>query len=225
MSLIAAAKDWTYALSRELARFVATLAFGIRVYGREHFPPSGGALVCANHQSYYDPVLVGLACDRKLNYLARANLFEQPLFRALIEWYDAIPIERDGLGLAGIKETLRRLRRGEQVLIFPEGTRTSDGALQPIKPGFSALARRGQVPLVPVAIDGAFDAWPRTQKLPGRATIHIHVGPPIAPEECAELSDESLVAELQARIAACLDAARATRAAACGNGLPGPLRP
>src|SRR6185369_4246968 len=94
---------------------------------------------------------------------------------------DAIPIDRDGLGLAGLKETLKRLKRGEMVLIFPEGTRTPDGQVAPLKPGFCAIARRANVPLVPVAIDGAFDAWPRFSPVPRPATIHVEFGPPIEP--------------------------------------------
>lgn len=214
MSFVEDAKDWTHAVSRYFARGIGMLAFGIRVFGREHFPLTGGALVCANHQSYLDPVLVGLTADRRVHYLARANLFEIPLFSTLIDWYDAIPIERDGMGISGVKETLRRLKRGAAVLIFPEGTRTSDGELQPIKPGFSALARRGGVPLVPIAIEGAFQAWPRTRKLPSSGTIHIHVAPPIPPEECAALNDDELAAKLEQRLADALASARATREAA-----------
>jgi 1-acyl-sn-glycerol-3-phosphate acyltransferase len=138
-----------------------------------------------------------------LNYLARETLFSFAPFRWLIQSLDGIPIDREGLGLAGLKETLRRLKRGELVLIFPEGTRTRDGEVAPLKPGFSALASRARVPLLPVGIEGSFTAWPRWRPFPLPATIHIHFGQPILPEEAASFSERELVAEVERRIRAC----------------------
>ncbi|HOU36076.1 MAG TPA: lysophospholipid acyltransferase family protein, partial [Candidatus Omnitrophota bacterium] len=80
----------------------------------------------SNHQSHLDPPLVGCGCRRQMNFLARNTLFRSPLFAKLISSVNAIPIDREGGGLAGLKETLRRLKRGEMVLVFPEGTRTPD---------------------------------------------------------------------------------------------------
>lgn len=200
-----------YSAARVAARIAGVLLFRVRVCGRRHIPAAGPVLVCSNHQSHFDPVLVGLACDRRMNYLARKTLFAFAPFRWLIEFFDAIPIDRDGFGLEGIKETLRRLRRGELVLIFPEGTRSVDGELSPLKPGVVALARRGGAPLLPVAIDGAYHAWPRTSRWPTPGVIHVVVGPPLAADEVAALGDEELLAELTRRIAACHAAARASR--------------
>jgi 1-acyl-sn-glycerol-3-phosphate acyltransferase len=190
------------------ARLLSVVLFQIRSRDRQRIPASGGALVCSNHQSFFDPVLVGLICDRRLNYLARENLFDQRLFGALIRWYDAIPIRRDGLGLAGLRETLKRLKRGELVLIFPEGTRTRTGSVQPLKPGFCVLARRARVPLVPVGIDGPFQLWPRGRKLPRLGPIALQVGDPIVPDQIARISDEELVGLLQQRLERCHRRAR-----------------
>lgn len=201
-----------YNAFRVVARFVGVTLYGLRVEGREHFPDEGGALVCANHQSFFDPILVGLTCDRRLNYLARKSLFKVPLLKHIIRFMDSIPVDRSGGGIEGLKETLKRLRRGELVLIFPEGTRTRDGELAPLKPGFCALVRRGRTAVVPVAIDGAFHAWPRTAKLPRLARIHIEIGEPIPPELAEQLTDEQLVAELSERIRGCFERARAARA-------------
>jgi 1-acyl-sn-glycerol-3-phosphate acyltransferase len=186
--------------------FVAV--FNIRCHGRQFVPRSGGALMLSNHQSHLDPVIVGLASDRRLNYVARKTLFRFPPFRWLINSLDAIAIDREGSGLEGLKETLKRLKRGEIVLLFPEGTRTPDGEVHAVKPGFCAVARRAQVPLVPVAMDGAFDAWPRTRTLPQRAVIHVAFGPPLEPQEFEALDDAALVAELERRIRACHAEAR-----------------
>jgi 1-acyl-sn-glycerol-3-phosphate acyltransferase len=200
-----------YDMLRVLARGVAVGLFGLRVVGRQNWPQRGGALVCANHQSHFDPPLVGLTCPRRMNYLARDTLFRTPGFKQLIEFLDAIPIDREGGGLAGLKETLRRLKAGELVLIFPEGTRSHDGEVAPLKPGFVAVARRSRVPLVPVGIDGAYQAWPRTAPLPRLARIAVVIGEPITPQQVQEFSDDDLLAELEQRIINCHDRARELR--------------
>ena len=97
------------------------------------------------------------------------------------------------------------------VLIFPEGTRTRDGAVLPLQPGFCALARRGFVSVLPVGIDGAFQAWPRSAWLPRRSTIRVCVGEPISPALIEQLSNEELVVELDRRIRACHAEARDSR--------------
>lgn len=201
------AKRLWYNFLRFFFRMLGVLCFRIRCEGREHLPTSGGVLIVSNHQSHLDPVLVGLACDRRLNYLARETLFGFAPFRWLINSLDAIPIDREGLGMAGLKETLRRLKREEIVLIFPEGTRTRDGRLAPLKPGFSVLAKRTGVPVLPVAIEGAFDCWPRSRLLPGPGAIQIEFGRPIEKEEISACDDRQLVTLVQSRIEECHDLA------------------
>ena len=205
------ARRWTYDVSRLAARLTAVVFFRIRCTGRDLVPADGGVLICANHQSFLDPVLVGLACDRRLNCLARDSLFRWPPLRWLIRWYDAIPIQQEGIGIGGLKETLRRLKRGEMVLIFPEGTRTWDGSVAPPQPGICALARRGKVPLVPVGIDGAFEAWPRSKRFPRCAVIHIHIGDPIPTTQVQKLTDDELLEQIGGCITACHLAAQRGR--------------
>ena len=202
-----------YNVLRWVCRLIAVWGFGLRMSGREHWPEQGGALVCANHQSMFDPPLVGLTCPRRMNYLARDTLFRVPGLKQLIAFLDAIPIDREGGGLAGLKETLRRLKAGEMVLIFPEGTRTHDGEVAPLKPGFIAVARRSRVPLVPVGLDGAYQAWPRTAKLPRFGRLALVIGEPISPEQIAGMSDEDLLAELEQRMLTCHAEARELRVA------------
>jgi 1-acyl-sn-glycerol-3-phosphate acyltransferase len=168
-------------------------------------------LVCSNHQSYLDPIIVGLTVDRPINYLARKSLFHVPGISWLIRLLSSIPIDREGMGMAGLKECLRRLKQDEMVLIFPEGTRSPDGEMQPLKPGFCMLARRGKVSLLPVGIDGAHDAWPRSAKLPRFRPIHIVIGDPLPADEIRQLDDDGLVAELERRIRACHQKARSGR--------------
>ena len=205
-----------YDTLRVLARLVSVLLFRLRVAGRENWPATGGGLVCSNHQSFFDPPLVGLTCNRRMNYLARDSLFRVPGLAQLIHFFDAIPIDREGGGLAGLKETLKRLKAGELVLIFPEGTRTHDGEVAPLKPGFIAVARRSKVPLIPVGLDGAFQAWPRTSKFPRSSRLSVVIGPPILPDEVAAMTDEDLLAELEQRILTCHSKARELRET-CGH--------
>jgi 1-acyl-sn-glycerol-3-phosphate acyltransferase len=192
-----------YESLRYLARVAAVLAFRIRHFGAFHIPPAGGVLVVANHQSYLDPVLVGMGSPRPMNYLARATLFRSRPFAWLIRSLNAIPIEREGLGLGGVKEAVRRLKRGEMVLVFPEGTRTTDGTISPFKPGFTALASRSGAAILPVAIKGAFQAWPRHCRLPRSERIIVAYGPPLLPEYIAGREDRALVAEVEARVRHC----------------------
>lgn len=203
---------WFYSFLHVLTRFLGVLFYRLRLAGTENEPQTGGGLVCANHQSFFDPVLVGLTFQRRLNFLARDTLFKVPLLGALIRFLDAIPLDLNGSGLSGLKETLKRLKAEEFVLIFPEGTRSSDGELLRLKPGFCSVARRGNVPLIPVGIDGAYQVWPRRRKIPSLfGRIAMVVGKPITAEEVKSMTDEELVAELEQRIRTCFEEARRMR--------------
>jgi 1-acyl-sn-glycerol-3-phosphate acyltransferase len=167
-------------------------------------PASGPVLLLANHQSMFDPVLVGLASRRYLSYLARKSLFEQPGLAPLIRSLNAIPIDR-GMGKDGIQAVLDALAQGQAVLMFPEGERTHTGAVQPLKPGVSLLIKRVRCPIVPVGIAGAFAAWNRFLKIPrpsplvlppGPSTLAISVGEPIDPERYRGQDREAVVADL-----------------------------
>lgn len=205
------AQPIVYSLLRVFARLIAVTFYRLRCEGREHWPAIGGGLVCSNHQSFFDPPLVGMTCPRQMNYLARETLFKVPVLSQVMNYLGGISIDREGSGLSGLKETMKRLRAGELVLIFPEGTRTHDGELLPLKPGFCSVARRSRVPLIPVGMDGAFQAWPRTFPLPLPGKLAVVIGRPISAEEIEGLTDEALVAELESRMRACHLEARRIR--------------
>ena len=206
-----------YSACHVLVRLLAATFFQIRCDGRQHIPASGGALVCANHQSNLDPMLIGLASDRPLNFLARRTLFGFAPFRWLSETLNAIPVDRDGFSFSGMRTAVQRLRAGEVVVVFPEGTRTRDGEVASLKPGVSLLIRRAAVPLIPIGIAGAYEAWPRSRRLPRPTPMHVCIGAPLAPEQTATLSDEELVGELERRLRACHASARAARRAMMGR--------
>jgi 1-acyl-sn-glycerol-3-phosphate acyltransferase len=185
------------------------LGFSYRRRGWANVPTAGSLLLVANHQSMFDPVLVGLASRRYLSYLARKNLFEQPVLAPVIRKLNAIPIDR-GLGKDGIQAVLNALGQGQAVLVFPEGERTHDGEFQPLKPGISLLIKRVQCPIVPVGIAGAYAAWNRHAKLPtpsplflnpGASTIAVVVGQPIDPARYAGMGREEMLSELHRAMA------------------------
>ena len=195
-------------LVRWMFRIQLTLLYRIRVHGLENFPEPGSTLICSNHQSFLDPVVLGVACPRPLNYLARKTLFKTSPMRWLLELNDSIPIDLDSMGMAGIKESLKRLKRGEMLVLFPEGTRTDDGELLPLKPGFDLLARRSKSRMLPIALDGCYQAFPREAKLPRLGEIHVVIGEPIEYDEYKDWSPEETAVILQSRIAECLAVAR-----------------
>ncbi|MEQ1827942.1 MAG: lysophospholipid acyltransferase family protein [Pirellula sp.] len=189
-----------YRVLRAAARMLVSVMFSFRTEGRHHLDVDGGGMLLSTHQSLLDPVLVGLIVNRRLNYLARKTLFKNAAFAYFIRVLDAIEIDRDRGGLAGLKEMLKRLQRGELVLLFPEGTRSSDGELAPLKPGFIPVARRSQVPLIPIAVVGAYDCLPKGAKLPTRMPIAVVVGSPIPSAVYLPLTDNEILSELNLRL-------------------------
>ena len=200
-----------YTVFRYFFRLAGLVLFKYHCQGRHHLPGTGGAIICANHQSHLDPPLVGMAPSRHCIYLARKSLFKNPVFGFIISMLDAIPLNRDGMGIEGIKATLRKLKAGETVVMFPEGTRTKTGEMQSLKSGFITLARRAKVPLVPCGFVGAYDCLPRGGKLPQFERIRCVYGPPITSEQIAEMSDDQLIELLTIRMRACISRAEISR--------------
>lgn len=170
---------WLWKALQIVARIGAVALLQMRVYGRGNVPRNGGILLASNHQSYLDPILVGIAVDRELNFMARRSLFKNFLFRSLITIFNAFPIERNYPDIKGVKETIERLKSGKAILVFPEGTRTKDGKIGKIKAGISMIAEHACVPIIPVLIQGAYEMWPRRRFLPFINKITIIFGKPI----------------------------------------------
>jgi 1-acyl-sn-glycerol-3-phosphate acyltransferase len=176
--------------------------FRYRYRGKPNVPMAGPVLIVSNHQSNLDPVLIGLASPRQLKYFARVGLFFWP-FSWWIRALGAVPIDRDN-ALGGIKTTLKLLKQNEAVVVFPEGSRTFDGKMQKMLPGFCVLARRSGATIVPTAIDGAFHALRRGTAIPRPARVRLAFCPPIRPAEIAAKTDEQLTTLVQERILAAL---------------------
>ncbi len=186
-------KRLLYWLLRHPLNLYFMLFYRVRFYGRENMPRHGGVVVVSNHQSHFDPPLIAIGLRRNLNFLARKTLFKFRPFAKLIDLLDAIPLDLEGIGFEGVKQSLKRLRAGEMVLIFPEGARTWDGEIAPFREGALTLAQRSKSAILPVAINGCFDAWPRKNKVPHPlGKLRVVYGQPIPYEDFQELNEEEL---------------------------------
>jgi 1-acyl-sn-glycerol-3-phosphate acyltransferase len=196
--------NYWYDLWSMLAAITFNHLFSLRTEGMHNVPRSGPVLVVANHQSFLDPMLVGLAVRRHLIYLARKTLFRNRFFGWAIRSFNAVPIDQEGVGKEGIKTILQQLQAGKPVLVFPEGERTRHRGMQPFKPGVQLLIKRAMAPILPVGIAGAYDAWPRWRKYPlpsplfmpaSERTIAVSIGKPLEADRFAALPrDQALQA-------------------------------
>lgn len=168
-----------YEVGRVICLTVFTAAFRLRRTYHGRTPRRGPMILVSNHQSFLDPPLIGaLATNRQLRYVARAGLFRDARFSRFIRFFGAIPIPEDGRAeSASMRAILAALSHGDAVLLFPEGTRTSDGSVGEFKRGVGLLLKRSRCPVTPVAIAGAFEAWPRWQRTPSPGVaVHVVMG-------------------------------------------------
>jgi len=191
-----------YRVVQVVAGLMLMISGGLRATGRRNVPARGAAILVSNHLSHFDVLVLGVLLHRPLNYVARSTLF-LPVLGPLIRSVGAFPIQREGMGASGLKETLRRLRNGGMVTLFPEGTRSRDGELAELKQGIAVLAARAKVPIVPAAVAGTFQAWPKHRALPRSHPVRVHFGPPILPADLAGLSTAAITDLIRDRIQEC----------------------
>jgi 1-acyl-sn-glycerol-3-phosphate acyltransferase len=162
-----------------LTKLVARLFFRFRVLHQEHLIEEGPVIMAMNHQSYFDPPFAGSACKRDIYYLTRKTLLEGRFFGWLLPKLNVIPVDQEGGDRSALKALIRLLRAGHGVLVFPEGSRTLDGNLQPALPGVGFVIAKTLAPVVPMRIFGAHEALPRGG---GKLRFHpitIVIGEPI----------------------------------------------
>ena len=169
----------SYRLGWLVFRALFATYFRWRVFNPERVPTTGGVIIASNHASFLDPPLVGAGFDRDINYLARESLFRFPGIGALLRSWNSVPVDRDGGGASGLREILNRLHAGGGIILFPEGTRTEDGSLQPARSGIGLTVIKSDVPVIPVRTFGTFEAYGRTHKFPRPFRVAVKYGEPL----------------------------------------------
>ncbi|MBC8482099.1 MAG: 1-acyl-sn-glycerol-3-phosphate acyltransferase [Planctomycetes bacterium] len=184
-----------------LCRNFCRIFFRMRVCGLENVPTEGGFLLVSNHQSFLDPLFCGIFVKRGLTFMARDTLFRNRFFGRLLRSVNAIAVRRGEADLTAIKAIISRLKEQEGVCIFPEATRTADGKIRDFKAGIGFLCRKGRASIVPVVIDGAFEAWPRSKKFfKPFCTISVSYGKPLFAEDIKDCKDGGIAKKLTSRL-------------------------
>lgn len=165
-----------YEVGYYLSRALAHCCFDYRVIGREKIPKEGGVILAMNHQSFLDPPLAGIACDREIFYLARKSLMKWPVLGALFPKMNVIPVDERGGDMSALKTVIRVVREGNGTVIFPEGTRSRDGRLQEAQSGLGLVVSKTLAPVVPMRIFGAYDAFPANARGVNWTPITVVVG-------------------------------------------------
>ena len=168
-----------YLLGYSLSKAIARTFFNYRVIGAENMIEEGPCIIAANHCSYLDPPLVGVACKRAIHYLARKSLLDVPVLGPILPELNVIPVDQKNADRSALMGAIRVVRNGGAVLIFPEGTRSPDGKLQPAQPGIGMIAAKTGAPVVPVRIIGSYKALPRRSVLPRGVSLSVQVGHPL----------------------------------------------
>ena len=150
-----------------IVRASARLLFRLRVSGQDHIPRTGGVLIAANHASYLDIPILGCALPRQASFIGRMDLFSG-IVGSILLYLGWIPIRRERVDRKAFDEAVRRLKAGHVVVIYPEGSRSSDGRLQPGKPGIGMIAAAAGCPVVPALLEGTYEALP-----PGASWIRV----------------------------------------------------
>jgi 1-acyl-sn-glycerol-3-phosphate acyltransferase len=167
-----------YNLGKTSFAVLFRLCFDLRVSGREHIPSQGGFIVASNHRSNFDPILIGVASSRVINFMAKEGLFKNRFFGWILKNVGAFPVKRHAADIGAIKEAIRRLQDGFGLLIFPEGTREQRREID-VQPGIGMLALKGKVAVVPAFISGSQEALPKGAKWFRSAKIRIFFGRPL----------------------------------------------
>ena len=168
-----------YQVGYHLFKFLGSVLFQFRIQHPVRMIEEGPAILAMNHQSFLDPPLAGIVSQRPMHIMARRTLFQWPVLGPLMPKVNVIPVDRDGSDMTALKTIIRLINQGEAALLFPEGTRTHDGNLQPAKSGVGFIAAKTLAPVVPMRIFGAFEALPRSGGTFHPSPIVIAIGEPL----------------------------------------------
>jgi 1-acyl-sn-glycerol-3-phosphate acyltransferase len=169
----------SYWLGWHAFRLLFAIYFRWRVFHPERIPASGPVILASNHASFLDPPLIGACSRRAIHYLARDTLFRFPGFAQLLHSWNTVPVDREGGGAAGIKAILNVLQAAGAIVVFPEGTRTSDGRLRPARSGVGLLIIKSGASVVPVRVLGTYEAFGRQVRFPKPHRVTVKFGEPL----------------------------------------------
>ena len=191
-------------------RFVklfALVAFRLKTTGREKVPVKGPLLICSNHQSYLDAIILATLLPwplfRRTFAVGTSEIFGTGFMRRLAGWLRVVVVDPDANLIPAMRAGACGLRHGGVLILYPEGERSIDGTVRTFKKGAAILSTNLQIPIVPVAIEGFYDAWPRTKSFQKFAALKMAFGDPIYPPSNAQPSEtdyEKLTAELKSKI-------------------------
>ncbi len=168
-----------YNIFYNLAKLFARLFFQMRVIHPERMIEQGPLILAVNHTSFIDPPLAGICSRRGVYYLARKTLLKWPFFGPLFTALFVITVDRDGNDMSALREVIKKIREGNGVLLFPEGTRSKDGNLQPGRAGIGLVIAKTGAPVLPMRIFGAFEAFPKNAKMPHFSPVTVVIGEPL----------------------------------------------
>ncbi|MFZ1142389.1 MAG: AMP-binding protein [Candidatus Sulfotelmatobacter sp.] len=195
-----------YLVSRVL-QLIALDGFHLKVSGLEKLPKAGGYILSSNHQSYLDPLVLAGVLPPEVFFRAFAvgtsDHFGKGMMRRLARSIKVMVLDPDANLIPAMRAGAFGLRHGMALVLYPEGERSIDGSPRIFKKGAAILSIHLQVPIVPVAIEGFYEAWPRNQNFRGFTPLKMVFGDPIVPPQESQASEEAytkLTADLKARI-------------------------
>jgi 1-acyl-sn-glycerol-3-phosphate acyltransferase len=181
----------------------------LKVSGLEKLPKSGPYIISSNHQSYLDPLILASVLPpdvfQRLFAVGTSDIFGKGLMRKLARSIKVVVLDPDANLVPAMRAGAFGLRHGLALMLYPEGERSIDGTPRIFKKGAAILSIHLQVPIVPVAIEGFYAAWPRNQSFQGFTPLKMVFGDPIFPppeSEASEAAYEKLTVDLKARIVA-----------------------
>lgn len=169
---------WYHSFTAFLRAFHRVYA-PITAYGTEHVPSEGKVLIVGNHQSLLDPFILATTCPRRLSYAAKQEIFDIPVVGPAARRYGMFAVDREHLDISAAKIALRVLKQGKALVILPEGTRSPSAEVLPFTPGFVKVALHSRAPVIPTAIVGSRDVWPKHSRLPRPGRIRVAYGEPM----------------------------------------------
>jgi len=167
-----------------IALFLFTSLFGLRVHGHASIPRRGGLIIASNHISDLDPPVLGSSIPREVFFMAKTELFRTRMGAFYLPRIGAFPVNRDSVDTTALRISLDLLRNGNILVVFPEGTRSTDGKMLPVKAGVGLLAVRSAVPVLPAFIWGTDHPF---RALFGRNRFSVSFGRTITADRIARL--------------------------------------